>query len=151
MEAQPPPHAREQKAAVEEVLAEVGAKGKETLLIFNKVDALTQETEIEFHQLCREFSNSISTSALKRSGLEDVRGEIHTRAREAGNPVSLRVHVGDGKVLAYIATHFFEDRREIEDEWIILWGRATDAVLARLRSYGKNVEFLSGPETIKDW
>ncbi len=145
------PHAREQMASVEEVLGEVGAKGKETLLIFNKIDALTQQTGIEYHQLCREFPNSISTSALNGDGLENVRAEIRARAREAGAPVSLRVHVGDGKALAYIATHFFEDRREMDDEWITLWGRATDAVLARLRSYGESVKFLSGPETIKDW
>ena len=56
------PQYREQMAAVEETVAELGAEGKQTLVVFNKIDAVPDPVIIENH--LHRFPGSVALSCL---------------------------------------------------------------------------------------
>ena len=134
------PLARDQMNTVEAVLKEIGCENKPVLRVFNKVDAVPKESEMDFRLLCAEFPDAVCISALKGDGLDVLKKEIRKRGSAAGEAAVLRVHSGDGRALAYVATHFFEDRREMEDEWVRIEGHASPVVLDKLRGFGPNVK-----------
>jgi GTP-binding protein HflX len=145
------PLVREQMAAVDEVLRDVGCGGKDVLHVFNKIDQVAGAQEIEAGLLQHEFSGAVSISALRKQGLEKLRAILLERARTCAAPVMLSVFAGDGKALAFIATHFFEEEREADGEWITLRGRATVHVLERLRGFGETVKILDYLPEPKTW
>ncbi|MBI3831164.1 MAG: GTPase HflX [Planctomycetes bacterium] len=139
-------HARGQVAAVNSVLKEIGCAEKEVLMVLNKADAVPPDLELENRLLRCEYPGSVSISALKGAGIEQLKNEIRARAEAHALPVTVSVHAGDGKTLAFIATHFFEKQREVDGEWITYTGRASKPVLERLQHAGESVRVLStGP------
>ncbi|GMV79273.1 MAG: hypothetical protein AMXMBFR7_04570 [Planctomycetota bacterium] len=138
------PQVREQMRAVEDVLKELGCQEVEVLRVFNKVDRLKPEQEFDFRVLCTEYPNSIGISALRKQGLDQLKAEIRRRARASGLPATIAVHVGDGKNLAFLARHFFEDERTIDGDWITFKGRAPAQALDRLSGAGPTVKILAG-------
>ena len=76
--------------------------------------------------------------------MERLKTEIRERAREGAQPLTLSVHAGDGKTLSFLATHFFEDSRENEGEWLKLKGRATRNVMRKLLTAESSVKILEG-------
>jgi GTP-binding protein HflX len=130
------PQAREQMMAVEQVLQQVGCADRPVLPVFNKCDAVRPEQEIELHQLRREFPGARFISALRGEGLEELKSAVQERARADAAPVRMRVHSGNGKLLAFLATRFFEERRDLDGNWMLLTGRAAPAVIERAAGDG---------------
>jgi len=145
------PLAREQMAAVDDVLKHVGCGDKEVLQVFNKIDQIHGAQKIEAGLLQHEYTNAVCISALRKQGLDRLRAILLERARTCAAPVKLSVHVGDGKALAFIATHFFEKDREVDGEWILLRGRATAHVLEQLKTFGDTVKILDQLPEPKKW
>ena len=135
---------RGQIEAVNEVLKELGAAGRETILLLNKMDAIPPRQELDFSLLRHDFPEAIPVSALLQQGLERVRNGILQRARESARPLRLAVHLGDGKTLSFLATHFFEDSRNVDGEWVTITGRASPNVLDRLLKSKDSVRILEG-------
>src|SRR5579862_4610299 len=144
------PHVRGQIDAVNAVLKEVGCGDSETLLVLNKIDALKPAQELDFTMLKRDFVEATPVSALRGEGLERLRAEIRERARDDAKPLTLAVHAGDGKMLAFLATHFFEDSREMDGETMILRGRASREVLEKLLTAHSSLRILEGWEGKSD-
>jgi GTP-binding protein HflX len=154
------PHVRGQIDAVNSVLKELGAADQETILVLNKTDAVGKTssngadangngvsqnaTELDYTMLRRDFPEAIPISALRSEGLERLKSEIRERAREDAKPLTLAVHAGDGKTLAFLATHFFEDSRESDGEWLKLTGRAGRNVIEKLLHAQSSVKILAG-------
>jgi len=151
------PLVRGQIDAVNRVLSEIGAAGTETILVLNKTDALgppvtlngntngaEPASELDYAVLRRDYPEAIPISALRAEGLDRLKNEIRERAREGAKPLTLSVHAGDGKTLSFLATHFFEDSREADGEWLTLTGRASKGVLEKLLSSGTSVKILKG-------
>ncbi|MCZ7646899.1 MAG: GTPase HflX [Planctomycetota bacterium] len=137
------PGAREQMEAVQTVLKELDSDRKETLLVFNKIDRVAAEREFEYRMLSAEYPGAICVSALKAQGLEGLKDEIRRRAREHGVPAVVSVFAGDGKNLAFMARHFFEDERRVDGEWIVFRGRAPVHALEVLAGAGETVKILA--------
>jgi len=145
------PLVREQMAAVQGVLREIGCAGKPVLPVFNKIDRLRPEQDLELRLLQREYPQAVPISALRRQGLEELKDQLLERARDGALPVSLSAFVGDGRAMSFLATHFFEDSREVNGQWITFRGRATRPVLERLRAFGPSIRFDSpagGPQPV---
>lgn len=126
------PLCRGQIAAVNEVLREVGCAENELMVVFNKVDNIPPELEVDYRLLKEEYPEAVSISALRKEGLDTLRAEIRERARGDGRLITISVHAGNGKLLSFLATHFFEDSREMDGDNIILTGRASRGVLEKL-------------------
>jgi len=155
--------ARGQIDAVNGVLTEIGAKENETIMVLNKVDAIgldhaaengngsrDRSSELDYKMLRQDYPEAIPVSALRAEGLDRLKTEIRERAREGAHPLTLSVHAGDGKTLSFLATHFFEDSRENEGEWLTLKGRATRNVMRKLLTEKSSVKILEGWTEEKD-
>ena len=97
------PEAESQIDAVDEVLKELGAFERPTLMLFNKVDLLEDE---EYTQLFRSrYPDSLATSAQDGTGLEALKDLLAERFSTQDVEVSIALSYQDGKALDYLYKH----------------------------------------------
>jgi GTP-binding protein HflX len=88
-------------AAVEAVLAEIGAKELASELVLNKVDAVDP---LRRRRLANRFPDALQISALTGEGLDPLRERIAGRFAGRFEPVRLLVPYEDGRVLTELYT-----------------------------------------------
>jgi len=94
------PAAAEQIAAVNEVLKEIQADDKPTLMVFNKTDLLPARNG-NLHWL-REHDHAVAISARKKQGLDELLAELGTMLRPIRAHLSLTIPQSNGQALARI-------------------------------------------------
>jgi GTP-binding protein HflX len=108
------PEALNQIEAVNQVLEELEALNKPTLMLFNKIDKLASrlcrdegmESYDELHILQSEYPDGIAISALTGEGLEKLKDRLVEFISKNDVRLSLVLsHKDGGKVLNYIYTH----------------------------------------------
>jgi GTP-binding protein HflX len=92
------PQAAEQIAAVNSVLAEIGADGKPTIMVFNKIDKYEGNGALEKHLL--QYPNAVAISAGTGAGISALIEELGTQLRPMRDFVELRVPHGQSAVIA---------------------------------------------------
>jgi GTP-binding protein HflX len=92
------PQAKDQIAAVNNVLSEIGAHGKPTIMVFNKIDRVAGNGLLEGY--FREFPNAVAVSAKTGLGIPQLIEELSTQLRPIREFVELRVPHGDSAVIA---------------------------------------------------
>jgi GTP-binding protein HflX len=93
------PQAAAQIAAVNTVLAEIGAAGKPTVMVFNKIDRLV-EGDGALAKFLEQFPGSVGLSAKTGAGLDSLIHELGTQLRPCRELVDLAVPHGDSAVIA---------------------------------------------------
>ena len=93
------PQAAEQIAAVNTVLAEIGAAGKPTIMIFNKIDRL-EGTNGLLGKFLHDYPNSVGISARTGEGLPALVHELGTQLRPSRELLDLKVPHGASAVIA---------------------------------------------------
>ena len=97
------PEVESQIDAVDEVLKELDAFERPTLMVFNKVDLLENE---EYAQLFRnKYPDSLAISAQNGTGLEALKDLLAERFSTQDVEVSLALSYQDGKALDYLYKH----------------------------------------------
>ena len=94
------PQANEQIAVVNQVLGELGAGGKSTLMVFNKADRLESGEFIP--QFSEASPNAVHVSALKQTGFEALMAELGALLRPIRDFVKLSVPHSETGVIARI-------------------------------------------------
>ncbi len=113
------PDAEQQIASVNNVLAELGATDRPTLLLLNKADAIEDDALLAI--LRNNHPEALLVSAQSRFGLDDLRDEVNRRMRGEQRRMTLSVPAHDGKALGFlerfadILERRFEDGRAILD------------------------------------
>ena len=97
------PEAESQIDAVDEVLKELGALERPTLMVFNKVDLLEDEAHIQLFR--SQYSDSLAISAQNGAGLEALKELLAERFSAQDVDVSLALSYQDGKALDYLYKH----------------------------------------------
>ena len=97
------PEAESQIDAVDEVLKELGALERPTLMVFNKVDLLEDEAHIQLFR--SQYSDSLAISAQSGTGLEALKELLAERFSAQDVDVSLALSYQDGKALDYLYKH----------------------------------------------
>jgi GTP-binding protein HflX len=92
------PQAEEQIAAVNAVLAEIGAAEKSTLMVFNKIDQVNGGGTL--HRLREKFSNAVAISAKTGEGIVPLLAELGTQLRPVRDFLELRVPQEQAAVIA---------------------------------------------------
>lgn len=92
------PQADEQILAVNAVLEEIGAAGKPTLMVFNKVDRYGCEELANNYR--DRFPNSVGISAMTGQGIPELLAELGALLRPVREFVELRVPHHDSAVMA---------------------------------------------------
>jgi GTP-binding protein HflX len=93
------PQAAAQIAAVNTVLAEIGAAGKPTIMVFNKIDRL-EGSNGQLAKLLDQFPGSVGLSAKTGEGLGGLIQELGTQLRPSRELVELAVPHGESAVIA---------------------------------------------------
>lgn len=107
--------ALEQIQAVFEVLAELGIEEKNTLLVLNKTDAVSEDSRLEL--LRKRYPGAVEVSAKSGTGLERLAEAVSEALSGHFQEVDITTSVGNGKLLAYLSRYaevlsrtFTEDR-----------------------------------------
>lgn len=93
------PQYHEQMVAVEETVTELGAQGKQTMLVFNKIDAV--DPQVVFSQLHRH-PGSVAISARTGEGMDTFFQELELRLRAWRLRAEFRIPITESALLAEI-------------------------------------------------
>jgi len=93
--------AEEHIAAVHTVLDELGARSREMLYVFNKLDALADRTMLRYWE--RKFRPSVFISARTGEGMEQLRGYLSRWADRIAPRLCLRIPQSEHRVLELVA------------------------------------------------
>jgi len=94
------PRVDEQMEAVETVIKELGAYGKQTLTIFNKVDLLENKELVGVY--LEKFPGSVAISARTGQGLDELVAALQNALTSWRLRACYRVPVGEGALLAEV-------------------------------------------------
>ena len=97
------PEAESQIDAVDEVLKELGALERPTLMLFNKIDLLEAEGHIRLFR--SKYPDSLAISAQNGMGLEALKDLLAERFSTQDVDMSLALSYQDGKALDYLYKH----------------------------------------------
>ncbi len=97
------PEAESQIAAVDEVLKELGAFERPTLMLFNKIDLLEEEGHIQLFR--NKYPDSLAISAQNGKGLQALKDLLAERFSTQDVDISLALSYQDGKALDYLYKH----------------------------------------------
>ncbi len=148
---------------VEQVLKEIGAGDKETLLVFNKVDRLPGRPETEnetplaetseidipsndrtwYDILRNKHRDSISVSAATGTGLDELRQAVISRLSRNHFHVDLIASVAEGRLPSVLAQLTSVESTTYQDSQAIYRCRLPEGVIKRLeREYDLEVQYL---------
>ena len=109
------PFAEEQIRAVTGVLKELGCEHKDTLLVLNKIDRVTDPSLL--HVLEKHHPRTVAISAGRRLGLDKLEDAVIEMLSADFVNAQIVAPAGNGRVLAYLSAHaevyhqeFHEDR-----------------------------------------
>jgi GTP-binding protein HflX len=92
------PNVEEQIVAVHDVLTEIGAVEKPTLMVFNKVDRF--ETRDRLQQFTERFPQSVGVSAKTHEGFPEMLGHLGAMLKPIRAMVDLEIPHSDSAAIA---------------------------------------------------
>jgi GTP-binding protein HflX len=84
------PQAEEQIRAVDSVLKEIGAEGKPTIMVFNKIDQLNGNRD-RLSRFTERHPNAVAISAINRDGVPALMSELGSQLRPTRQFIELSV------------------------------------------------------------
>ncbi len=127
------PECAEQIAAVEDVLAQIGAKEKETLLVFNKIDRLRDAVELSI--LANRHPGAVAISAGSGAGIDALESRVFEALSGRLLEMELKIPHKEGRLLAELGAHAVLLSRESDDEGQLLRLRVPKRMAWRLEPY----------------
>ena len=108
------PAIHNQIEAVNAVLKELGCDNKPTIMVFNKIDAVKNESVIPL--LRAHYRECITISAKTHQGVEDLKQKILEVLEKSFLDVELSCSAGNGKLIAYLHKHANIINSRFDDE-----------------------------------
>ena len=134
------PHAEEHIESVRSVLEELGASSRPTLIVFNKVDKLTDRSDLE--KLIADHPHSVCVSGLTGEGLTDLRDAVIEELSTDFAAAEVIADAGNGKVLAYLNAHAEVFRQEYRDGQMVIRCYLPRPLLRHVQVPGVDVHLL---------
>jgi GTP-binding protein HflX len=122
-------------AAVDDVLAEIGADERPRLLALNKVDLLDEERRRE---LSFRFPRAVQVSAETGEGLDDLREAIEARFLASLRPMELLLPYGEGGPLSELHDLAGDLERTDTAEGVHIRARVPAAAAPRFERFSTN-------------
>lgn len=94
------PNCESQIATVRSVLDEIGAGGKQEVLVLNKVDLVRDESVLR--SACRTHEGAVAVSALRGWGTADLKARLLETALQDKCEVWIGLPQDDGRLLSYV-------------------------------------------------
>ncbi|TLD41161.1 MAG: GTP-binding protein HflX [Candidatus Jettenia ecosi] len=97
------PVVQEQIDAVNAVLKELGCDNKPVIMVFNKIDTITNESIVPL--LRNRYGGCVMISAKTQRGIEDLKRRIEGELEQNFVEIELSCSPGNGKLIAYLHEH----------------------------------------------
>lgn len=120
-----------QMAVVDRVLGEIGASEGRRLVVFNKVDAVTDRLLAE--DLYARHPGAERVSARTGVGVDALQERVSDLVQQSLEQLELRVPASAGRLLAFIANHGTVLERRYDQEDVLISVRASPRDAARIR------------------
>ena len=124
------PEAESQIDTVNRVLDEIGVNHGNSIVVLNKIDAVTDRTLVDV--LRRRFADSISISATTGQGLDRLNEAVAERLSNGYVDVEIDTGAGNGRLFAYLAERAEIQSREYVDSRVTLHCRVPRGMVSRL-------------------
>lgn len=129
------PQAFDQIAAVQEVLGEIGAADRPSLVVFNKADAMEDEAR---SQLVSRYPHAVICSALTGEGLDTLRERVAAEAARQAVTLTILVPYDRGDLVALAHEHTQIVSEEHTGEGTRMVVRASIQVAGRLEPFAEH-------------
>lgn len=129
--------ARRQIAAVREVLADLGAGSKPTVLLLNKIDAMPDPALLPVLRIAEPAALAIS--ARTGEGLDRLLAAVMEQLRGEQRDMTLSVPLGDGKALDFLERFADVVERRFEDSRAVFDVRISPRVLDHLHTIARDI------------
>jgi GTP-binding protein HflX len=123
----------DQIAAVEAVLATIGADRVPVIMVFNKIDRCYSKTLLMSFR--RRYRHPALISALTGEGLDQLRALITTFIASQTKTVTVRFPVTDGALDAFVRSRVKVSAERYEDDNVVLTIDADERLLEELRRH----------------
>ena len=137
------PAAREQHAAVKDILEELGLREKPALLVLNKADLLDGPVDLAAWGLAEE--DAIVVSAQTGFGIGALRARIARRLGMAVREVEVDLPFSEGRLVALFRREGFLIREEARPRGMRLHGHLPERLIPTFRRAGKVREIDTAP------
>lgn len=134
------PLAEDQIESVNAVLQELGCGDKPTLLVFNKIDRVTDRSYLDV--LLKKHRHGVAISAANGVGLSDLRQEVIQALKGDFADAEVRTHAGNGRVIAYLSAHAEIQRQEYQDDQVVIHCMLPRHLLHHIEGPAVSVRFL---------
>jgi GTP-binding protein HflX len=135
----------EQRFVVDEVLAEIGARERPMLYVFNKTDQLEPETLAAVRERIHNLlPDAVFVSAVEPDGLEPLRRALLARLVQARPLVEVRVPASDGRLLAELHRDAEVVEQWGEDGVVVVTARLDEVTAGRMRRGGAELRAAAG-------
>ena len=124
------PFVEDQIKAVHSVLEELCVDVKDTILVLNKLDAVTDR--ITRNRLCDRYPYAVGISAQTGYGLEALAIRASDALGRSFRNVEVETDCGNGRLLAWLAKHGEVLSKRFGDERMTIHCRIPPAVLGRI-------------------
>lgn len=128
------PNVHEQIQAVEEVLSELGAKDKYTLLVFNKIDKIDDETLNKLNTTYK-LSNIVNISAKLGENLEELLMTISKSLPNKLRIIEVLIPYNEQQLVAFLHRNSNVLEEEYRDMGTFLKTEADDEVFNKIENY----------------
>ena len=124
------PAVTSQISAVVSVLAEIGIEEKDTVLVLNKADRV--EGQANLNAIRRRYPNAVVVSARTGAGLDQLAVTVSDALSRSFLNVDVETSIGNGRLMAYLASHGEVLSRRYEGDRAILHCRIPQRFLGRI-------------------
>ncbi|WP_055668030.1 GTPase HflX [Desnuesiella massiliensis] len=128
------PNVHEQIQAVEEVLSELGAKDKYTLLVFNKIDKIDEETLKRLNAIY-ESSNIVNISAKLGENLDELLMTISKALPNKVRIIEVLIPYNEQQLVAFLHRNSNVLEEEYRDMGTFLKTEVDDEVYNKIENY----------------
>ena len=143
------PSVFQQISSVYKVLKELDIQEKDTLLVLNKCDCPGADERISL--VHERYPNAIPISALSELGLQRLSMAVSDSLTSSFVELELRLPIGDGKTIAWLATHAEVLSKHYQDDLCLVHCRMSIGCAGKLAGNGVDMRVLKGtlPEPIR--
>lgn len=134
------PLAEDQIESVNSVLQELGCSDKPTLLVFNKIDRVTDRSYLDV--LLKKHRHGVAISATSGVGLADLRQHVIQALKGDFADAEVRTHAGNGRVIAYLSAHAEIQRQEYQGDQVVIHCMLPRHLLHHIEGPAVSVRFL---------
>ena len=131
------PSVFDQITAVYNVLKELDVQEKDTLLVLNKIDAISNPTIL--NRVLDRYPNAIPVSARSKKGIRPLIESVGEALGREFLDVEIDLDPGDGKTLSYLASHGEVISREFGNTCVTVHVRMPKGAMGPVRQVAKEI------------